>query len=234
MQKEIINVYKNRIEYLTECNNSFMRRLNIINAQIIIHSEDMIIKNIMILKGKSKNIEGIIENFIAKNFYNYKAMLFHYEIIHLNEKESSLILYCINYNPVLYELLQNYRKYNILPIQSLVAKYVINKVSKDRLKIVFYKDKITVMFLIIAGNCLIYTSNIKDFKEVNINNHIDEGIVEAKNILPMILNIKTLILINFNTENPLPRDAYKEEIEEVISIELSERELIKEHGKRKI
>jgi len=184
------------------------------------------------LKGKGKNVESIIESYIVKNFYNYKAMLFHYEIIELNEKESSVMLYCLNYNPVLYDFLQNYRNFNIVPIQSLIAKYVINKSSKDMLKIVFYKDKITVMLLIIVGNCLIYTSNIKDFEVVNINNYIDEGIVEVKNILPMTSNINTLILINFNIENPLPRDAYNEGIEEIISIELSERELIKEYGKK--
>lgn len=232
MQKDIIKVYKNHIEYLTQCNSKLMRILKIINARIILNSEDMIIKSIVILKGKNKNIESIIESFIAKNFFNYKSMLFHYEIININEKENAIILYCLNYNDTLLNFLQNYNKFSIFPIQNIITKYVKSKSPSDKQKIVFYQDKSMVMLLIILRDFLVYTSIIKDFKVNNMSNYISEAISEANNILPMTANKNTMIIINFNIENNLNEETYHEGIDEIIFLNVSESELIRDYVKK--
>gem|GEM_PF-6442747 len=234
MQRDIIKVYKNHMEYLTQCNNRLSRMLKIIHAKVILHSEDMIIKSIVILKGKNKNVDSIIESFIAQNFYNYKSMLFHHEIININEKENAIILYCLNYNDTLFNFLQNYNKFSIVPIQNIITKYVKNKIPSDKQKIVFYKYKSVVMLLMIFKNLLIYTSIIKDFKVFNMNDYINEAIIEGKNTLSMECSKNSMILININMENNLNEETYHEAIDEIIFLDVSESELIRDYVKKQI
>lgn len=234
MHQDIVKIHKINLEYISCGREFFGRRINNTTAKVILTGEDMIVKFIPIENQLEKSREKIIEKYIENNFYNHNNMLFHYEIIKLDKKKTYILLYCLNHNKYLEDMIKKYKRINIETIQNILAEYILSKDLSKEENIIFYKsDNVNIILISYKGH-LVHSSMIKDTDLENLRGHLSLAISEIEAAISYSISNPHFILINYIDESIINKYLPIKDIKEAFILRLSESELLTDYGNKKV